>query len=124
MIQQAVLDDWVRPVVLLDAVGPQPLLVGALYLEIEIGAVVEYRAVVASGHYRLAFLGELPGQFGRQFVDQVQRIVEVVDIQIKSLDVVVVAPDVGQLAARIDDPGEAHQPQLVVDGILDFLVAG
>ena len=123
VVEKAVFDDGVRPVVLLDAIGPQPLFVGVLYLEIEVGAVVEYRAVVASAHHLPAFLGEFPRQFRRQFVDQVQRIVEVVYVQVEPLDVVVVAPDVGQLAARVDDPGEAHQPQRVVERILHFPVA-
>ena len=123
VVQQAILDDGVWPVVLLDAIGPQPLLVGILYLEIEVGAVVEYRAIVLPGHYPPAFPGELPGQLGRQFVNQVQGIVEVVDVQVEPLDVIAVVPDVGQLAARIDYPGEAHQPQRIVDGILDFPAA-
>ena len=115
--EQPVFDDRVRPVVLLDAVRSEPVVVLALDLEIEIGAVVVHGLAAPEGlraglryppHYPLLRL-RYP----------VQGVVEVVRLGVHALDEEPGVPRIPQFAPGADHPQIGHEPRRVVYGIAE-----
>ena len=113
--EQPVFDDRVRPVVLLHPVGPEPVPVLALDLEIEIGAVVVHGLAAPEGlraglryppHYPLLRL-RYP----------VQGVVEVVRLGVHPLHEEARVPRIPQFASGADHPQIGHEPRRVVYGI-------